>query len=102
MIDTAAAFSAECEIERSNPQVIDEDGVIGARSESFDAQIGALPDLLPGLRSGGSGETVQLAALPCRNVLFRIVDIARHAVNELLERVRAGHGQVAAAVAVAV
>ena len=59
-------------------------------------------DFLRVPRPGAGIDALRLQPLPDRDLRLRIVDVARHAVDELLQRVRALHAQIAAAVAVGV
>ena len=47
-------------------------------------------------------DPLELQALPDRDVLLRILDIARHAVYEFLQRVRACHLEISAAVRIGI
>ena len=91
----------KAQVQRSDTQMIDERGVVGTRAQRADAQVGTLARPRPAPRPARA-RCAQLIALPHRNLLFRIFDVARHAIDEFLERVRAGHAQEPAAVAVGV
>ena len=51
MVDAAAVFAAEADVERGDPQVVQKRRVIGARAQRADAQVGAVARLPA--RSGG-------------------------------------------------
>ena len=90
MVDAAAVFAAEADIERGDAVVLEEGGVVGAGTERGDAQIGALAEL-PGARSGvcASRDFVKLVALPRGEFRLGIRDVARDFVDEFFEGVRA-------------
>ena len=50
----------------------------------------------------GTCDAPQLQPLPHRHLGFRIVDVARHAVDELFERVRAFDAKNSAAIAIGI
>src|SRR5208337_3294063 len=98
----AAGLAAVAEIERSDAKVLEEGCVIGARTEGPDAEVPTLANLVASLGVGGADDALELAPLPDGDVLFRVLDVARHTIDELLERVGAAHEKVAAPVRVAI
>src|SRR5206468_9026956 len=73
--------------------------VVGARPQRADTPVGTGAYLLLVLRLRAINRT-RLLSLPDRQVRFRIGDVPRHIVDEMLERVRALHLEEAASVAV--
>jgi len=100
VIDAAGILAAEIQVHTRHAQVIQKGGVVGARTQRVNPQVRTLPRFLP-LRQGvplGARNAERLQPLPDGSLGFRIFDIARHAVDELLQRVRALHLQNAPSV----
>src|SRR5439155_23868507 len=76
--------------------------VVRPGAERADAEIAAIADVLPILVLGGARNLPRLQPLPDRQVRFGIANVARHAVDEALERMRSADVEEAAAVAVGV
>ena len=105
VVDAAAVLSSVAQVQRGDSQMVQEDRIIRARSQRADAQVRPLPRLLPVGRGPISREVrnaPELHALPDRQLGFRVFHVPCHAVDEPLQRVRAFHLQVAAAVGVRV
>src|SRR5439155_21989182 len=98
MIDPAAAFPAVAEVQRGDADVLQEWREIRPGPEGVDAQVGPLARFLAGVRGGRVGNGTELGPLPYGELGFGIFDIARHVVDEILERVRAADVQVPAVV----
>ena len=81
--------------------VLEERRVVGTGPERADAQFAAGPASRPPV-AGAIDDLPRLPALPDRALRLRIFDVARHLVDEALERVRSADVQEAATVAVAV
>src|SRR5579871_3145655 len=73
--------------------------VVAAGTERADAEIGAGARVLALFRTPFY-KTSSVAALPHRDILFRISNVAGHGVHKFLQRVRAFHGKKAASIAV--
>src|SRR6476646_12078567 len=81
--------------------MIDERGVITAGAERANAKIGPRTRILLFLRAA-MNQPPGLPTLPYRDVLFRIIDIPGHAVDEFLQRVRTFNAKIAAAITVCI
>src|SRR6202012_3242009 len=84
MIDAAAVFSSETEIDAGNAVVLQERGVVGAGTERRDAQVGALA----GFGRMRVGDLTELIALPRGKFRLGIGDVFRDFIGEFFERVR--------------
>src|SRR5713226_10179803 len=102
MVDAAAVFPAESDIQRSDAIVLQKRGVVRTRTQRGNAQVRALADFLALLRGFRASDFMQAAALPSRKLRLRIGNVARDIVAEFLQRVRTFHTQIAPAVAVGV
>src|SRR5262245_24733815 len=94
MVDPAAIFAAETEIDRRYAEMIEERRVVGTRPEGADAQVGAVAGLgaVAGvLSSRRTGQPSRLQAFPHRQTGFRILNIARHPVDKAFQRMRPFH-----------
>ena len=103
MIDAAAVFSAKPEVRASDADVLEERREVGAGAESVDAQVGALRGFLAffvGMPLSAMAR--KLPALPDGEFRFRILNVAGHVVDELFQRVRTCHSEIAASVAVGI
>ena len=89
VIHAAAILAAEAEIEAGHAEVVDEHRVVRARAERADPHVRAR--LRISLRSSGAAPAMddRLRALPDGHLRLGILDVARHAADEVLERVRA-------------
>src|SRR5579862_5186764 len=112
VIDSTVAFTTVPNIERRNSKVIDEDGIVRSGPQGIDAQISALTQFLTirerGVARGGRGgfgflgQHMELQPLPNGEIRFGILNVARHAVHELLEGVRPRYAQKTPAIPVRV
>ena len=102
VIDSAAIFAAIAEVERSDAEMIEEDCPVGAGAQCVNAQVSAVANFLPVFGGLGIGDGFQLVALPDRDLLLGIFNVASHAIDEFLQGMRSAHGQIAATVAVAI
>ena len=91
-------FPAETTVQRRDAQVVEKGGVVRTRAERADAQVAhacEAPGARPALALAGAvAMRRELQALPDGHLRFRVIDVARHAVDELLQRVRALNTQV--------
>ena len=102
VIDAAAIFAAETNVQRGDAIVLEERREIRTGTERRDAQVAALANLLTLLGGFRRGDFMKLVALPRRQLCFRIGDVARDLVGEFFECVRAFDAKIAAAVAVGI
>ncbi len=102
MVNAAAVFAAEPDVQRGDAVVLQKSRVIGTGAESGDAQVDALANFLALLGSFGVGNFVELLALPGGEFCFRVGDFARDILAELFQRVRAFNAEIAAAIAVGI
>ena len=79
-------FSAVAQVEACDAQVIEEGRVIRSRAERIDAKVGTLAQFLALFGRFGFGDPAELIALPDGQLGFGVFDVARHAVDELLQR----------------
>ena len=100
VVDAAFVLAAEAEVERGDAEVVEENRVIGARSQGADPEVGPLARLLAILRRCGSRDAPQLQPLPDGELLLRVRDVAGDPVDELLQRVRSLSAEIAPAVRV--
>src|SRR5208282_6225248 len=100
VVDSSMVFPAESDAERSHAREIAERGVIGSPAQHVQSQVLTLAQFAACLRRAGVLDLLQLFPLPDGKLGFRILDISRHIINEVLERVRTLQRKVAAAVAV--
>ncbi len=101
VVDAAAILASVAQVQRGHAQVVEEGRIIRARAERSDAQVRPLP-LRRGRIGRGAGHAPELHPLPDGQFGFGVLHVARHAVDELFQRVGAFHVQVAAAVGVRV
>ena len=90
VVNAATVLAAISQVQRRDAEMIQERGVIRARTERSDAQIGTFANLVA-IRGSGVGDALQAQPLECRVVLFRIGDILGDTVDEFFERMRAAH-----------
>src|SRR5258708_28079474 len=83
VVDAAAVFPAESDIQGSDAIVLQKRGVVRTRTQCRNAQVRALADFLALLRGFRASDFMQAAALPSRKVRLPIRNVARHAVAEL-------------------
>src|ERR1700686_574837 len=102
VINTLLVLPAIAQVERGYADVIEKSSEVGARTEGIDTQVGALPQFLLFVRGLSLGNLRQLQPLPRSQLGFRILNVARDSVDELLERMRAPHAEDAAIVAVGI
>ena len=78
------------EIQRGDAEVIEKRRVVRAGAQRADAQVVPAANVFCARRPVlASRDAVGLQALPDGDLRFGILDVARHAVDEFLERVRA-------------
>ena len=97
VVDAAAVFSAETDVERGDAIMLKKRGEVRAGAQGANAQVAALANFLALLGGFRLGDFVKLVALPGGELRFRIGDIARDLVGEFFERVRAFDTKIAAA-----
>src|SRR5580658_4635358 len=88
VIDAATVLAEVSEIERRDAQVIEERAVITPRTKRPDADVCSAAELLSGFVAACARDFREQRALPHRNILLRIIDVARNSVDEVLQRVR--------------
>ena len=111
MIDAAdLAFAAVADIQRGEPQVLQERRIIGTRAQRADRQVArrierdsaALAGLLVGAGQGGRGLHPRAQPRRHRHIRLRIGHVRRHGVDQMLQRMTPFGSQKAAAVAVGI
>src|SRR5208337_210777 len=96
VINSAGAFAAESHVQGSHSCVIEERGVIRAVTQRADAQFSPIAQLFALLNVAGASDAPQIGALPHRDVLLRVLNLALDLVSGALQRVRARDVQVTA------
>src|SRR5262245_12605981 len=93
VIDAAVVFAAKADVECRHAGVLQEWREVRAGAERVDAQVGARASL-----GVTSDDASRAKALRDRNLCLGIFDVARHFIDEALERVRATDAKRAAPV----
>src|SRR5262249_39544974 len=101
MVHSVTVFSAESEINGGHAQMVEERSVVGPGAKRPDTQVSAISGIST-IASSRIGEAIGLQALPHGDLRFRILNIARHAVDEALESVRSLDVEEAAHVGVGI
>src|SRR5258707_793040 len=102
MVDAASVFASKSDVQRGYAVVLQECGVVRARTERRNAQISSLANFLALLRSLGIGDFVELLAFPNAHFRFGVEYLARNIVAEFFQRMRALHFEISAAVGIRV
>ena len=89
MVDSTIALAAISKIQGSNSQVVKKNTVIGAGAQRGDLHVRILPQGLAFRRSLGAPNSQVEIPLPHGDVLFGVLDVSGHTVDEFLERMRA-------------
>src|SRR5271156_3534947 len=89
MVDSAAGFAAESNIQRSDADNIQDRPVTRTPAERSNTQIGARARFVAILLAVGMSDLLKLHALPKRQSGFRILYVARHVIDEFFQRMRA-------------
>ena len=101
MIDASLVFAPKTEVERRDAQVLKKRREVRPRAQRANPKIGAVARVAPLIRRTGTNAS---HAYPLADGYrrFRILDVVRHAADELFERVRSLHAEITAAVRVGV
>src|SRR5258706_15977359 len=90
MIGTAAVFSAEADVQRRDPEMLQERRVIGAGAQCTNAQVVAFPRLFP-VVTLTTDDSFRTSAIQYVDIRLRVDYIARSFIHKFLERVRSPH-----------
>src|SRR5580704_5198362 len=89
VIDSAAIFTAEAEIQNGKAEEILERSVVGTAARNSYAQVAALAQLLAIIVVGGSVEAMKLPAFPNGKLSFRVLYLAGNVIHQPFQSVRA-------------
>ncbi len=101
VINALLVLAPEPEVERRDPQVIEERRVVAPRPQCGDAEVGPRADFLDHV-GGARGPAEGLQAMGQGDVRLGVEDVPGHAVREFLQGMRPAHAEEPPAVAVRV
>ena len=102
VVDATPVLAAVAQVERRDPDVLQERRIVRARAERPDPEIGSAARFIPRFGGACRRNGAELVPLPDGELRFGVLNVPRHVVDELLEGVRARQGEVAPAVGIAV